>query len=294
MSILRKRQLPLLLALCLLLAAAPAAAGHGRAKPQKTGVLLVAFGTSVPEAKADLKNVEKHVKEAFPGVPVRWAWTSAIIRDIMAERGDPVKSPAQALADMAADGFTRVAVQSLHTIPGEEYHALVKTARSFGWIPKGLERVAVGYPLLAHPEDFQRAAAAMIQAAPDARKPGEALVLLGHGTHHPGNAAYPAMQYYLHNRDKNALIGTVEGSPTLDNVLFELKAMRAKKAYLLPFMAVAGDHAVNDMAGDGPGSWKSVLEKHGFEVECVLQGTAGIDAVADIWVDHLRAAMERL
>jgi sirohydrochlorin cobaltochelatase len=134
----------------------------------------------------------------------------------------------------------------------------------------------------------------MIQAAPDARKPGEALVLLGHGTHHPGNAAYPAMQYYLHNRDKNALIGTVEGSPTLDNVLFELKAMRAKKAYLLPFMAVAGDHAVNDMAGDGPGSWKSVLEKHGFEVECVLQGTAGIDAVADIWVDHLRAAMERL
>ncbi len=291
MHSLRKTCFPLLLALCLILAATPASAGHGHKKPQKTGILLVAFGTSVPEAGAALKRIEKRVQVAFPGAPVRWAWTSSIIRDIMAEQGEPVASPAEALAGMAAQGVTHVAVQSLHTIPGEEYHGLVQTARAFQGMPKGLERVLVGYPLLATTADYQAAARALIEAAPGSRKPGEALVLLGHGTHHPANACYPALQYYLYQRDKNALIGTVEGSPTLDDVLFELKAMRASKVYLAPFMAVAGDHAQNDMAGPGADSWKSVLEKNGFEVECVMKGTADIEAVADIWIEHLREAL---
>ena len=34
---------------------------------------------------------------------------------------------------------------------------------------------------------------------------------------------------------------------------------------LLPFMLVAGDHAINDMASDEEDSWKSILEKEGFK-----------------------------
>jgi hypothetical protein len=33
-------------------------------------------------------------------------------------------------------------------------------------------------------------------------------------------------------------------------------ALAKMKAYLIPFMSVAGDHAKNDMAGDAPKSWK--------------------------------------
>ena len=45
-------------------------------------------------------------------------------------------------------------------------------------------------------------------------------------------------------------------------------------------MLVAGDHALNDMAGDGPESWKSRLEAAGYETECVLHGLGENPAVA--------------
>jgi len=66
------------------------------------------------------------------------------------------------------------------------------------------------------------------------------------------------------------------------------------KAYLLPFMAVAGDHAMNDMAGDENDSWKSVLTADGVACVPVLRGTAENQAFVDIWLDHLQAALERL
>jgi sirohydrochlorin cobaltochelatase len=57
-------------------------------------------------------------------------------------------------------------------------------------------------------------------------------------------------------------------------------------------MSVAGDHVRNDMAGDGPDSWKSVLEESGIECEPVMKGTAEYDNLAGIWVKHLKDVME--
>ena len=51
-------------------------------------------------------------------------------------------------------------------------------------------------------------------------------------------------------------------------------------------MVVAGDHAMNDMAGPEEDSWKSVLEKNGFEVITVKRGLGEQDAFADIFVSH--------
>ena len=38
-----------------------------------------------------------------------------------------------------------------------------------------------------------------------------------------------------------------------------------KEIRLAPFMVVAGDHAINDMAGEEEDSWKSRLEAEGYE-----------------------------
>ncbi|MBW1862057.1 MAG: sirohydrochlorin cobaltochelatase, partial [Deltaproteobacteria bacterium] len=35
------------------------ASGHGEKKPMKKGVLLVAFGSSMPEAQVSFKNIDK-------------------------------------------------------------------------------------------------------------------------------------------------------------------------------------------------------------------------------------------
>ncbi len=267
-----------------------ALAAHGSATEKKAGILLVAFGTSVPEAQGALDNIDRKVRAAFPGVDVRWAYTSEIIRRKLAKEGKVLLAPAEALVQMREEGFTHVGLQSLHTIPGAEYHDVLRTAHAFKAMPGGME-VLVGYPLLSRHEDMERAVEAILAVVPKMRKPGEAVVLMGHGTHHPANVYYPALQYYLWKKDPNVFVGTVEGTPSLDDVQAELLARDIKKTWLLPFMSVAGDHAINDMAGDDADSWKSVLSKAGIECIPILKGTAEYDGIVDIWVDHLRGPM---
>ena len=98
------------------------AGGHGDKAPKKVGILLVAFGSSEPSAQVCFENIDKKVKATYSGIPVRWAYTSTIIRNKLAKQGKHLDSPEVALAKMQDEGFTHVAVQSLHTIGGEEYH----------------------------------------------------------------------------------------------------------------------------------------------------------------------------
>ena len=284
----------LVLVILLMFLGAQAFAGHGAERAAKKGILLVAFGTTVPEARAALDNIDTKAKARFPGLEVRWAYSSRIVRQKLAGQGLHFDSPAMALARMMDDGFTHVAVQSLQTIPGEEFHALQRTVEAFSGLPKGMEQVTLGLPLLAEPADVEACAKAVMASLPPDRNKNEAVILMGHGTHHPANIYYPGLQYSLSRLDPLVLVGTVEGAPSLDDVRAVVKAHKVKKAWLQPLMAVSGDHAVNDMAGDGDDSWKSVLAADGVACVPLLRGTAEIPAFVDIWLDHLQAAVERL
>ncbi|MGJ3523323.1 sirohydrochlorin cobaltochelatase [Nitratidesulfovibrio sp. D1] len=284
----------LLLALCLSLPGA-ALAGHGGEAARKDGILLVAFGTTVEEARPALDNIERLVRAAHPDAEIRWAWSARKARASLISEGKPAASPQQALADMAEEGFTHVAVQSFHTITGEEFHGLLATARAMEGLPKGLTRIAVGLPLLASTDDAESLAVALKSLLPKERKPGEAVVFLGHGNpHHPAALSYPAMQFYLTKADPLAFVGVVEGSPSFDDVAKALSERKVRTAWLVPLMAVAGDHARNDMAGDDPESWASQLRERGITPRPVLRGTASSDAVAAIWLRHLDDALKQL
>lgn len=268
---------------------------HGDKKPDKKGILLVAFGTTVPGADSAYKNIEKKAKEAFPGVEVRMAYSSKIVRHkLAAEKKLKLDSPAEALAKMMNDDFTHVAVQSLQTIPGAEFHDIMATAKAFSGMPKGMKQVEVGLALMATTEDVAKVAEALLASVPKDRKAGEAVVLVGHGTHHPADVYYAALQYHVWKKDPLVFIGTVEGAPSQEDVLAELKKSGVKKAHLMPFLAVAGDHARNDLAGDEPDSWKSVMAGAGIAVTPVLRGTGDASPLADIWIEHLKSAFERL
>ncbi len=186
--------------------------------------------------------------------------------------------------------FTHVAVQPLNSIPGEEYHNLLATALRFAGMPKGMQQVVVGYPLMAKTEDLEAVRDVILQILPKERKADEAVVLMGHGTEHPGNIYYPGLQYFMSRKDPNIFVGTVEGTPSIDDVVGDMKAKGIKKAYLIPLMAVAGDHAHNDMAGDEDDSWKSILKKNSIEAVPVLVGMGSRDNMAAIWIDHLKTA----
>jgi sirohydrochlorin cobaltochelatase len=283
------------LLVCIFLAAANGLAAHGDAPAEKKAILLAAFGTTVPEAQHVFDQLDARVKQAFPGVEVRWGYTSHIVRTKLAKQGKALDSPELALARLMGEGFTHVAVLSLHTIPGEEFHALAANARLFGQMVDGFHKVLVAWPLLSSHEDRVRVAQAMIRHIPASRKPEDAVLLMGHGSaRHPADAIYPAMTQVFQELDANVHVATVEGYPNLDDILPKLEKGKVRKVYLMPFMAVAGDHARNDMAGAEPDSWKSVLKAQGYSCEVVLRGTAEYPEVVDVWLDHLRAVFARL
>ena len=94
---------------------------------------------------------------------------------------------------------------------------------------------------------------------------------------------------------ENYFIGTVEAKPDLEDVTAALREKGIyKKVVLRPLMLVAGDHANNDMAGDEKDSWKMVLGSEGYEVECVLQGLGELESIRNLYVKHVRAAVESL
>lgn len=267
--------------------ALPALAGeHGQTAPKKVGILLVAFGSSKTRAQVSFDNIDEKVKSTYPGIPVRWAYTSAIIRKKLARQGKHLDSPEVALAKMQDEGFTHVAVQSLHTIGGSEYHELRRTVEAFKFMG-GFQRILLGYPLLATQQDMQRTVDAILKTIPAERQKSEAVVLMGHGTHHPANAFYAALMFQLQLRDPLLFVGTVEGYPEVDLIKELLLKKKIKKAYLMPFMSVAGDHAINDMAGDEAESWKSILTQAGIQCVPILKGTGEYDDFIQIWVDHL-------
>jgi hypothetical protein len=46
------------------------------------------------------------------------------------------------------------------------------------------------------------------------------------------------------------------------------------------------------MAGEGPDSWKSILQMNGFEVETSLHGLAESDGILSLFLKHTRAALQ--
>lgn len=270
-------------------------ASESRKRPVKKAILLVAFGTSVSEAQKAYVQVERQARDAFPDVDIWWAYTSRIIRTKLASQGKSVDSPETALARMMDEGITHVAVLSLHVIPGEEYHDLYRNAMLFSEMKGGFERVLIARPLLSSHEDLVRVASAMVKRVPPSVTREDAVLFMGHGTvNHPADAVYSAMNYMLQDVAPNVFVATVSGYPSIDDIVPKLKEKKVKKVCLLPLMAVAGEHARRDMAGEEKDSWKSVLAANGFNCEIVLTGIAEYPEVVEIWLDHLREVFSRL
>ncbi|MCU0573835.1 MAG: sirohydrochlorin cobaltochelatase [Syntrophobacteraceae bacterium] len=264
-------------------------------EPFRRAILLVAFGTSVPEARKAFGRIQSQVARAFPRTEIRWAYTSRVIRAKLARQGETLESPELALARLKDEGFSHVAVLSLHVFPGQEFHDLHRTATLFTRMAKGFRGVAVAMPLLSSYEDLVRAAGALLLQVPTDRRPDEAVLFMGHGNQkHPADMVYAAMNHVLSDLSERAHVGTVQGRPNIHDLLPKLQAVGVRKARLIPFMTVAGEHARQDMAGDDPGSWRSVLARHGIECEVQMAGIAENPAIVEIWLDHLGEAMERL
>ncbi|MBB5346340.1 sirohydrochlorin cobaltochelatase [Desulfoprunum benzoelyticum] len=297
----------------------PAQAGDNP-DADRQAVVLAAFGTTVPKALPGILNIRDRLQRQYPQTPVKIAFTSNIIRRIwQGRRGDAafitanpsvpadvytVQGPLATIANLQDQGYRTIIVQPGHISAGEEYLDLVAAIDGLNSIrtikPKfrPFEKLAVGRPAMGtageqHPysEDLALIARALADDAVQAEKANAALLYMAHGnTYMPSGSAYlefASIMNRLYPQVKT-YIALVEGYPSLDDTLPLLEHAGVSKLLLKPFMTVAGDHTVNDMAGDEPEAWKSILSAKGYEVMTVAKGLGEIDAFADVYLHHLQ------
>jgi sirohydrochlorin cobaltochelatase len=277
----------------ILAVAAAAAVSLGAA--EKQAILLTAFGTTHEDAARSYDHIEQTVQKQNKGIPVYRAYTSNKVRAILKKRGTAILSVPEALAKMKQDGVEDVTVFSLHVVPGLEYNKkILDLVNEFQKGKNAFRKIEVSKPMVNDAGELGAFCDAVLSIIPADRQKGDAVVLMGHNNEkETTDALYAAMGKALRARDPNVFVGTVEGSPAFETVLEQVKKNGARKAYLIPLLVVAGDHAKNDLAGEEEDSWKSVLEKNGVTCVPVLKGLGEYDAFARLYASRLQEALKR-
>lgn len=251
----------------------------------KKAILVVSFGTSYEDTrKKTLDAIEDRIRNEYPQYRVYRAWTSAMVRKKILKR-DTVVIPdvTEAMQQMILDGITDVIVQPTHVLNGIENDRMEAQLQAY----RGrFAHIVAGSPLLTTQRDHKCAIECV--AAELAPTDGEALVLMGHGTEHFANSVYAALdQQFKDYGYENIFLGTVEAYPDFETLLKRVEKIHPNRVLLAPFMIVAGDHALNDLAGGNRDSWKCRMEEAGYETECILTGLGEYEGIRRIFLDHV-------
>jgi len=257
----------------------------------KDAMVVMCFGTTYTDTREKTINpTVAAIQKALPGVKVVTAYTSHIIVDRVKENeGLDIPTPEKALEQLKAEGYTRVALATLNVVPGLEYDynsAIYRIYRD------QFKKMTLGLPLMywqgqeGQRDDVKEMVEALATQFPKNGK-DDAILVMAHGTPHPANAYYSVAQDRFNGLGKgNVHIYSVEGWPSLEDIIPKLKADKVKNITMMPMMMVAGDHANNDMAGDEEDSHKVILQNEGFKVTPYIHGLGENEAVRKLFVDR--------
>lgn len=257
-------------------------------------LLVLSFGTSFNDSRRlTIGAIEDQLEKSFPDYSVRRGFTANIVIDHVAKRdGEKIDDIDASLKRAVDNGVKNLVVQPTHLMNGLEYEELKDDIAQYS---DAFDKIAIGQPLLSSDDDFSRVENAIVDWTKDYDDGETAIVFMGHGTSADSNGVYQKMQDLLtKDGHTNYFVGTVEATPSLDDVMAAVKKGNYKRVVLEPLMVVAGDHANNDMAGDDKDSWKSQFEAAGYQVECLLRGLGENETIRQIYVEHAQAAIDSL
>jgi sirohydrochlorin cobaltochelatase len=267
-----------------------------------SSILLAAYGARDPMALATYERTVDLYQLAFPGRDITLSFTSRRLRGAIEVGGRRIIGPEDALSKLSDDGFEHITVQSLQVVPGSEFHQLAYLVRSAVNRPGlfGFESLRLGLPLLAGVDDCMNVSRAissqlcsLTEGSRDLHVPrdprDEAVVFMGHGTAHPASSAYCQAAMSIENEHENVFLGTMDSTPTLDDVIRKARASGVSSVRLMPFLLVTGTHAANDLAGSGR-SWRRAFDEAGFRTSVFLRGLLDNRDVAEVMLEHTRKA----
>lgn len=264
-----------------------------QANDSKEALLITSFGTTNEKARQkSITAVETALGRAFPSLALRVAYTSHhVVKHSEAQDAEAVPYIADALTSLAEEGFEKAVIQPLHLIAGHEYGKILQARHVSA---SRFKHLAVGRPLMTRDEDYLRLARALLPVYQELDE-DEALLMMGHGSTHTSDVAYTRLQKTFRELGmSNVIVGTVNGALSLENAIVSLEHLKLRKVMLMPLMLVAGEHAFQDMAGEDPGSWKSILHSLNYELRVKMTGLGELEAVQEIYIDHVKEALEEL
>ncbi len=256
----------------------------------KKALIVVSFGTSYKDTlKKTIEVCETELSRAFPDYELRRVFTSnIIIKKLKREKGIYIDTPVLAIEKLILDNFTEVLIQPLLIIPGSEYNS--KILDKLLPFKSSFKSFNIGEPLLYDQTDYDKVIDGLDFQFHEIKK-DEAVVLMGHGSDHPANSIYSCLQTIINDRKLPWHIACVEAYPKINLILARLKDKNIRKIHIFPLMLVAGEHARKDMASDEEDSWKSILQRAGYKVECYMKGLGENSAIRTLFIQKCKKAL---
>lgn len=261
----------------------------------KKGILIVAFGLGSTNAEQTFHAFCKLAEQEFAPLHLRHAFTSETGRTRLAHKGKKSDSVIKAFEKMIFEKYTHIYVQSLHLIPGIEYHNLIRSAKDI--MNKHSVSIRIASPLFYEEKFFNLSVEALKKNLSLLTSSHEAIIYMGHGTKKTrepqADALYLKLAHVLQEKDKRLFLACMKGSITLKELIPQLKEQDIHKVHLFPLLSLIGRHAIDDMAGDDEKSWKSQLEKAGFSCQATCLSLLQADDFISFWIRSLKELIHK-
>lgn len=300
-------------------------------KKHDKAILLVAFGSTWQNSfKAFDKTVEAYKKQ-FKDCDVYMSFSSAICIN-RAAAGEHANDKGEDKAEIrnyyapnfwlhafGSARYKEITVQSLQVIPGEEYSRVINYIKDFANNSLGdlndqyLKTVTLklGTPLLNNTDDVAKVAKTINKLCSSEAKKG-VVAFMGHGNPdsydtYKANVRYTQLEEQLQKINKNYFVGTVDMPDNYkQDVYARMKEAGFEKGnvVLYPLMSIAGDHAHNDMAGEGDeywdaedeesedNSWNEYFSHKGYKVNSHMIGLLEQEEIRNLWIEHTKNPVE--
>lgn len=259
---------------------------------EKTGILLVHYGTSNDKSRAQtIDKLNSRVAEAFPDCAVVEAYSAPSVIKTLAKRGIKKLYISQALDSLKALGCNKLVVQSTMLLDGVMTEML---RTEVGKVKNDFRAVSVVRPLLYSVDDcrtmIEMLTKSLLADKSVATRKSQ-VVLVGHGSDSPANAMYSQIDYLLKAEGKSSWhVGTIEGFPKIENVEQQLKNSKNKNVILVPLLYIAGNHQKEDIDG----VWKTQLQTKGYHVDVFGKGIGEMTEIQNMIIDKIDAQIKKV
>ena len=257
---------------------------------EKTGILLVHYGTSNDKSRAQtIDKLNSRVAETFPDCAVVEAYSAPSVIKTLAKRDIKKLYISQALDSLKALGCNKLVVQSTMLLDGVMTEML---RTEVGKVKNDFRAVSVVRPLLYSVDDcrtmIEMLTKSLLADKSVATKKSQ-VVLVGHGSDSPANAMYSQIDYLLKAEGKSSWhVGTIEGFPKIENVEQQLKNSKNKNVILVPLLYIAGNHQKEDIDG----VWKTQLQTKGYHVDVFGKGIGEMTEIQNMIIGKIDAQIK--